>query len=857
MKILKHNSLWNKRLLETGASLLVMCTVVSNASAQIDKNEGVETKRVFLDNIVVTATKRAKTLQDVPVAVSVLAATDILKSQSQDLQDIQTLVPSLRVEQLASSSQTEYIIRGFGNGANNPGIEGSVGVFIDGVFYARSASVVMDLPTLERVEILRGPQSTLFGKSVSAGAISVTSKLPTFEWEGQGEVTVGNFNQKIAKGSISGPITENVAFRFSGSINERDGLYSNVVDGSAANEKDRFALRGQVLWQPSDTLKLRFVGDYNESEELCCSAVQIQNGPVTQLIGAPAPFGLGGVISDADRPFDRNVAFNTPLNNKLSGGGVSIHADWDFNFATLTAISAYRSQKDDALGDTDYSSADISSTKELLDQETKSIEVRLASNSDGKLDWLLGGYLFKEDVKVDRDIFFGSQTRPLFDVLTQGALGEVEAALSLPTNTFFAQNDGMISDYTLVGESSSIFGQFDYHASERLTLTAGAAYLNDKKKATGLVNVTDVLSNLDLAGIGFLQGFGALTNGMLPTPDNMAANPQATQLATSLSQTVCNDDPQSAPQPPFCNPLLALAPLQFFPNQVNYPDSGNPLDNGRQSDSSTTFLLRAAYELNDYLNLYASYSTGWKAGAVNLSSDSSPPDPVTGLGRFTSPEDVELVELGAKFKFSNGYLNFAVFDQQIDGFQTNVFNGIGFDLANAGKQSVRGFEIDSLYKPVDPLSLTLALTYLDPEYESFIGASCSEFDPENCGSGQLFRDLSGHVPAGISELSLTTSADYNFRLTNSLEGFFRIEYSYESETSIEDNLPSSLRRSVNLVNASLGLDINDNTQLMVWGRNLTEDEYFAQAFPTTTQLGSISGFANAPRTYGITLRHSF
>ena len=185
----------------------------------------------LIEEIVVTATKRPQTLQEVPIAVSVVDSATMERAQVLDIQDLQGLVPSLRVTQLQTSGNTNFLIRGFGNGANNPGIEPSVGVFIDGVYRSRSAAALTDLPNLERVEVLRGPQSTLFGKNASAGVISVTTAAPSLDaYNGSATLTYGNYDQVIAKADINGPLSDTFAWGLSGSYNSRDGYFTNLVN---------------------------------------------------------------------------------------------------------------------------------------------------------------------------------------------------------------------------------------------------------------------------------------------------------------------------------------------------------------------------------------------------------------------------------------------------------------------------------------------------------------------------------------------------------------------------------------------------------------------------------------------------
>ncbi len=850
------------------------------------------------DVIIVTATKRPQTLQEVPIAVSVVDADTIAKSNVRDLIDIQTSVPSLRVTQLQNSSQTNFTIRGFGNGANNPGIESSVGVFIDGVYRSRSAAAILDLPTLERVEILRGPQSTLFGKNVSAGAISITTKAPQFDWGGSVEATYGNFDQINFKGSLTGPISDTLAFRVSGSTNNRDGYYTNIVDGSDQNERDRWAVRAQLLWEPSDVLSFRLIGDYNKLDENCCGAIQVVNGPATQLIGAPAPFGLGAPISPAGDPFARQVALDTTTFNTLVGKGISLQGDWDLGNMAVTSITSYREQSDDTDTDVDFSGADLATNPQDRNYETFTQELRLASVGDNRFDWLIGGYYFDESVTFQRDVIFGSEIRQYADLLAMGlgtsllaaeGASQVAAALTTgPTAVFptlgplspvafggsFVPGSGVTGAYTLDDTSFSLFGQFDYDITDRLTISGGIAYLDDSKTATGLSNLTEGLSGFDNAAGGEAFVAATLLGGAIPGAfggplvfDPANPVPYLTAVGTWAAVDFATFDPArnaalataqgGIAAGLIANPLAGIDALQFFQPQVNFPNGADPLDNGKLDGDKITYTARLAYDVTDNLNAYFTYSTGWKAGAFNLSSDSRAPDPITGFGRTAAPEEVRLFELGFKASFDGGFINIALFDQEIEGFQSNVFNGTGFDLANAGKQSSRGFEVDSSYSPIDPLNFTFGITYLDPQYDSFTMAGCTPFDVVNCGMGEAFRDLSGTRVPGVHEISLSTSATWTHDFNDTMSGFARVEYIHESDVPLIENIPASITRSVNLMNVSVGLETESGFEIIGWARNVTNDEYFLQGFPTVVQAGSVSAYTNAPRTYGVTVRKTF
>jgi len=225
-----------------------------------------------IDEIVVTANKREQSLQDVPVSVSVTSGETIQRAAIVDIIDLQTSVPSLRVNQLQSSAQTNFTIRGYGNGANNPGIEPAVAVYIDGVPRSRSASALADLPSVERIEVLSGPQSTLFGKNASAGVISVSTLMPNDSFGGMIEATGGNYGAGIVKGTVTGPLSDTLSYRLSASDNSSDGYGTNITTGTGVNERNRSAVRGQLLFEPSDDLAIRVIADYNEIDEICCAA---------------------------------------------------------------------------------------------------------------------------------------------------------------------------------------------------------------------------------------------------------------------------------------------------------------------------------------------------------------------------------------------------------------------------------------------------------------------------------------------------------------------------------------------------------------------------------------------------------
>ena len=823
------------------------------------------------DVIIVTATKREQTLQEVPVAVSVTSAAAIERAQVRDLKDLQTLVPSLRVSQLQSSASTDFIIRGFGNGSNNIGIEGSVGVFIDGVYRSRSASAISDLPNLQRVEVLRGPQSTLFGKNASAGVISIVTAAPRYEFGGSAELSYGNYNAIVAKADITGPISDNIAFSLAGGINKRDGYGTNLTDGSKTSERNRWYGRAQLLIEPSDSFKLRIIGDYDKIDENCCFVGNILDGPTGNAIRA-----VGGKVNSGGI-FSYSEYQNFASENKITNGGVSMQADYEMGSLSLTSITAYRKSRAKTNADSDFTSADlIGQNRGDVDIETKTQELRLASDFDGPFNFLLGGYYFDESINNKQTLTLGKDFRNYANALAGGSYIGLEptirALAGVPASAaqFGGQGQGRFEDWDYKNKAYSVFGTADLELTDGLVLTGGFNYTKDKKNLASDTRVTDVFSAIDLVQVGANAGLpAALPAGFVPAG--------GTALSSGLfpringCATVTNAPPASTPNPTrsgTCNPFLGLQALQFLSPFLNIP---NAVENGRTSDGKLTYSARVAWEATDNINLYASYGTGFKATSWNVSSDSRPfasnfvagspaqgaplatsairtaglalPNLTSGT-RYALPEEATVKELGLKAKWERVAFNLTIFEQSIKNFQGNSFIGTGFVLTNAGKQSTRGIEFDGSLNPIDALQLRAAFTYLAPKYDSYVASA--------------FGDISGQSPAGIPELSTTLGATYTAELGNGSELIMNVDYHNESQTTINDN-PAyrDYKREVNDLSASTTLRLENGLQLSLWGRNLTNARYLSTIFPSVVQAGSISGYPNQPRTYGASVKYKF
>jgi outer membrane receptor protein involved in Fe transport len=825
--------------------------------------------------IIVTASKREQTLQETPISVSVTSGEVIERAQIRDVLDLQTVVPSLRVSQLQTSSATTFIIRGFGNGDNNFGIEPSVGVFIDGVFRSRSASALSDLNLVQRIEVLNGPQSTLFGKNASAGVISVVTKEPQYEFGGQIEASYGNFNAINLRGEVTGPISDNIAFSLDGTYQQRDGFGEIVNLDEEINNRDRWSARGQLLIEPTADFKIRLIADYGKIDEICCQTSNLVVGPLT----AGAVTAVGGQFPSDFFSFD-NFLNIVPVNEN-ENYGFSGQIDWTVGNFTLTSITAYRELRNAFIQDVDFTSADL--TTEGRDQgvDTFTQELRITTDFDGPLNFLLGGYYFDESITQESFLTVGEDLRDfaafqaapasLLPPNPTGAqriavgnavLANAEAGLGLPIGSIFGGDFLSRETFSVDNTSWSIFGTVDFEPVDGLVFTAGFNYTDDKKDFAIDFDALDPLANINLVDAFIVGATGGTVTSRAAFQSLPAANQQALLAAATN---------------PAVNPLLGLSALQFQPP---FPDVPNAVEDGRTRDDKFTYLLRVAYQISNEINVYASYATGFKASSINLSRDSrplltdytpgprlstfaAPSSPIidAGLGtpnlstgtRFAGPEEAEVYEIGIKAQWPGVGFNLALFDQNIEGFQSFAFTGLGFALQNAGEQSVRGFEFDATVSPADSLVFTFATTYLDALFDSF--------------PGSVLGDLSGQRPGGIPEWNIRTSVTHTLDLggggTNLIT---RVDYSHESNTPINNGLPTFNRalgntqifnREVNLVNASMTLGLANGLQIGAFARNLFDDQFILTNFDGVAQAGTVSGYPSAPRTYGGLVRFRF
>lgn len=474
---------------------------------------GVAAAAKELEVITVTARKRVENVQDVPIAVSVLTSQDLEKTGTYSTEQLTRLQPSI---QLISSNprNTAVTIRGLGSviGLTNDGLESGVGFYVDEVYYARPGSVMVDLLDVERIEVLRGPQGTLFGKNTTAGAINLSTNAPTFSGEGQAELTLGEDGFTQGKAVLSGPLSEKVAGRLAASSTRRDGTVTNITTGAKQNDTNSQAVRGQLLFEPNADLKIRWSADYAYQNPNANTQVFVRYGATKRSAASQFP-ALASALNYQPaslNPYDRLVDVNSPLQARQIIKGSSAKVEWQLADFTLTSISAVRAWDWTPQNDRDYTSLAIRTKSNNPSQQDQwSQELRLSSNGSGTLDWVTGLYAFGQDVETHGTEQWGKD----------GARWLIGA--NVPANLI----DGYTSNTDVYSSTDSVaaFAQATWHITDDLRLTPGFRYTKERKTgdftqvAKGGLATTDAALNTAKRGIARDQKYAAKFSDSSPT----------------------------------------------------------------------------------------------------------------------------------------------------------------------------------------------------------------------------------------------------------------------------------------------------------------------------------------------------
>jgi iron complex outermembrane receptor protein len=826
----------NRRLPLGRGIALVLAIFAAGAASAADT-----AAQPTLTEIIVTAQKREQNIQDVPISVIALSAQQLKDGGVTDIKNLQALTPGLTVTSTTSEAVTTARIRGIGTVGDNPGLESSVGVVIDGVYRPRNGVGFGDLGEIEQIEILEGPQGELFGKNNDAGVISVTTKRPSSTFGVMAEVTGGNYNDREAKASVTGPLGDIAAARFYVGYQKRDG-FLNMNDGLGPNTDNRtddrnmYTMRGQFLLTPSDAVNFLAIADYSKRNESCCGAVPVDNGPFVGIINALASIpplggqtGTVGLGDPAPATSARQAWGNQPVTQQIRDTGISGELNWDLGGAKLTSITAWRDNTIVAGNDVDYSGIDIvqepANEGNQTDFKQVSEEIRLAGKS-GPLDWLVGGFYSNEILTSNTAIYAGNDFDLYVGGVASASIGtsppnflEIPGYTGQPPGgTFIPGVSGEQDFYHQTSKSYAFFTNETYNIAQGLDLTAGLRYTSEKKTADS----------------NYVDPDGGSGCGRLLTSPAAALNPASPEYQFLFGygcSTVFNP---------------------FFAGK----STSQSLSEGNVSGT-----LKLSYRFNEDVMAYISWANGYKAGGFNLARVTSTTGPegalTPNLDTEFPRETVQSYEIGIKSMLADRTvrLNASVFDQKYTNFQLNTFTGIQFVVSSIRKVESKGAEFDTTWAtPLSGLSLGGGVTYAFTNITEF-GDSLPLFAPNEATSLSRLNDRLSFAPLW----SGVVAATYTVPLSSSLEFHANVNEKYNSSYNTGSDLdPRKLQGAYGLVNARLGLGAPDGKWTVeLWGANLGNKTYYQVAFDAPFQFNQIDAFMADPRTFGITARTKF
>lgn len=847
-----------KHLIRDTASAIVLIGLSAGGSAYAQD----QVEDIAVGELIVTAQKREQRLQDVPIVVTVATAQLIEDAGIKDIRDLSILAPGLTVTSTSSEASVTARIRGIGTVGDNPGLESSVGIVIDGVYRPRNGVGFGDLGDVSRIEILKGPQGTLFGKNTSAGVINVVTKEPSFNKGGDFEFTMGDYHTLGGSMNLTGPIiADKLAGSFFAASRIRDGFMDVQTLGSGAkpysNDQEYFTTRAQLLALPNDRLSARIIVDYTHRDEHCCAATQLFVGASPTGRGAIVNVVKPGGIDLTSTPFDRLAYSNRDFIQKIEDMGLSGEATYDINDnIQLTSVSAWRSNELRNGSDADYTAADLIYIPGDGSNNTRfkqlSQELRLAGEH-GRLNWLVGIFAAKEDLDNQAVLNYGTD---FYAFLDQRVLGNFPAStFGLPAGSIHRPGIARIDKHSQQDKTFAVFTNNDYKVTDRLTATLGLRYTRDEKSlASQYTTFSESCQKAESAPAGASPALAAVVGGL-------------------------------------CVPFMNA---DFDALGVNYQT------NNEEKFSGTAKL---AYRWHDQFMTYVSGSRGYKAGGFNLDRESvqcaangtavnaqtNSACPVAGgliaTGRpgaswvadpdtSFSPETVDSYELGTKTQWLDNTLvvNVSLFHQKFTDFQLNTFAGTQFVVVTLPEVTSKGIDMDFLWSsPIEGLRFQGGGTIADTIIGRYTGTDFKNYSDFLPVAHMQDRRLS-FAPKYTASLAATYETPI---LDNKLIFRSNVSAKYNSAYNTGSDLNSAkVQKEFTVVNARIGIGLpDDSVRIELWSQNLFDQDYLQVGFNGTFQVPSTApafigqdpgiinnpssvfdAFLGAPRTVGLTLR---
>ena len=838
------------------------------------------------NDIVVTATRRNETVQDVPVAITAVGGELLENAGVEDIRGLEQLAPSIQATTGQSAATgTSLSIRGIGTGGDNPGFEPAVGVFIDGVFRSRAGVALAELPELERVEVLRGPQGTLFGRNTSAGALSIFTAQPEYEFGGYIEGSYGNYDAWQVEGAVTGPVTEAIALRFDGGYRQRDGYIEDANTDRRINNIDRWNVRGQALLD-TGTMTFRLIADYAETDEVCCGAVNVVAGRTVPAINAVAAAqGLVGIYTGPPSDRIQAISPNRDYSERVRDWGVSGEFNVDIGDVSLTSITAYRDWRALRDQDIDFSGIDRAYRDDYrVDLTDFTQEVRLQGSAfGGVLDWLVGGFYLNETLELRDTVRVGNDANAYVDTLFAGILGAPPSAggIGIPAQFYgsyavpsFPQVVAALRGLApLPAGSIPLFGQVLYAGSPALQAAAPPGsplfnYLN-----TPLAGFTAGQGNNNDDFRVKTDAIALFTHNIINVTDQLSLtlgarwNHESKKLDASINNNTatCGFFYSQDPRAVAYRQAIQAANPELFANffLLSCNPALNTEFNGDYShdreENEITGTVKLAYEFSPRVLAYASYDRGYKSGGYNLDQAAFDTVLLGGDGPQGSDlefgaETVDSYEIGIKTSFSNSFtLNVAGFYAKYNDLQSLVFSGSNFVVQNIDSSTSKGIEAEAIIQPIQELVVRFGYTYLDAQYDS-----------SNDFTGTPLAGLEGRQIQNQPQNVVNAALSWTPPITNRLNGLFHVDMRYQSAVEIAGRDPINPDRGLvrnegyPLVSARIGLQTDDGKiRGEFYVENLTNEYYHITGFAVPEQTGTYAGYPGTPRFYGVRARFGF
>ena len=771
-----------------------------------------------IEEIVVTAQRREQSLQDVPMAISAVSGETLRDTGATGIDGLAAMVPSLATVSNNQPLAQSYRIRGLGTDPNIPTFEPSVALFIDGVYMPRTGLGVEDLVDIARIEVLKGPQSTLYGKNATAGVISVVSARPANEFGGSFEASLSNIEggrnatAKRFAGSVTGPLGDNVRVRLTGVYYDAGAAFRNLAPGAEqANEMERYALRGQIEFDLGEAVTVNITGARSEVLDSNGTNSDWYRGtpsePSYLLDNNAALNALYGVSACPDNnPSNRVICTTDPNRSNSTSDMVSGTLTADLGVATLTSITGWSQYKSSLLAtDIDQVSLPLFTFRDTQAGESFSQELRLVSPSGGAFEWLAGGYYL--DTTFER----GDRGRTaMFEVQAAASRFSIPTAPS-PLIVYGQNGDKGYLDSRASSKYFALFGQATYRFSDLFALTGGLRWQTETKKAS-INNRTTFTPNPNLPAGHPLAGVNFLT--------------------------------------------AVLVPAATFPAGVKI---NGPLPDVK--DDGVTWNVTANFTPNDDTLIYASYARGSKSGGHNIGFGNAVPA-LRGFGA----EKVDNWELGGKFDLADRRARIALslFRSDYTNYQNAGFVGLQYLVNNAEKVRVTGVEAEGTFRLASGLTMNLGAAYIDAKFGKYSGGACwfGRAPDANKDANGAFTscDLSGRQLPLAPKWRMTGALQYE-RPVSFGELYARTDLNWQGKahTNSASLDPRNLQKAYALLNARLGVRFDNGLDLSVWATNLTNKTVVNQS-GVLSFFGTTSGYQNylgAPRQIGVTARLGF